>query len=60
MKLVLWLGGPEVRELEDFPGYFDCPRISMEDLMTLIHTIEEMPRDAQIIIPLEAEGEEET
>ena len=55
MKLVLWLGGPEVVGLEESPGYFDCPRISMEDLVTLIHTIEEMPHDAQIIVPLEVD-----
>ena len=59
MKLVLWVGGPEVVALENPPNYFECLSISPSDQKVLIDTImEEIPIDAQIIIPLEVDDEE--
>ena len=56
MRLVMWMGGPEVVKSENDPNYFDCPHISLKDRKILIDTVEqEVPLDAQFIIPLEVE-----
>ena len=56
MKLLLWMGGPEVVASKNTPNYFECPDISLRDRKILIDTVEqEIPMDAQFIIPLEVE-----
>ena len=56
MKLVMWIGGPEVVTSKNTPNYFECPNISLRDRKILIDTVEqEIPMDAQFIIPLEVE-----
>ena len=59
MKLVLWVGGPEVVPSKESPNYFDCLYLSPSDKKVFIDTVmEEIPIDAQFIIPLEVDDEE--
>ena len=55
MKLVAWLGGPEVEESDEFPGEFWCPIMSKEEFHTFVSILEEDLDDADVFIHLEVD-----
>ena len=55
MKLVAWLGGPELMETNMFPGEFVAPIMTIKQWATFWSTLEGDWDDMDVFIPLEVD-----
>ena len=53
MKLVAWLGGPEVIEAKEFPGQFFCPDMTNKQWEMVMATFEGHFDEMDEYLPLE-------
>ena len=55
MKLVAWLGGPEVEEFDEEPGEFFCVRMSKDEFDRFVVVCDEISDDFTCFLPMEVD-----
>ena len=55
MKLVAWVGGPEVVEFGEYPGEFFCVKMSNDEFHRFVVVSHEISDDLTCFLPLEVD-----